>query len=43
MGVWVSNKCYVVCFDFYITSWFYKKIAQATNIVHLLNDFDVFV
>ncbi len=51
-GVWVNNKWCVICFSFYIASWFCRSFALVVNIIHsrilvcwrsLLGSFDVFL
>ncbi len=38
MGVWVNNKCCVVCLGFYIIGWFCRSLTWVANIArsHIL-------
>ncbi len=37
MGVWVSKKCCVVCFGFYITSWFLQEFCFGCKYCSVVN------
>jgi len=37
MGVWVSNKCCVICFGFCITSWFLQEFCLGCKYCSLVD------